>query len=311
MAPEHAPLPPGAAVALPTTATSASPPDAFSPAPLTVAEALNQARDAGLDRLDAQLIVGTVLGVSRSWVLAHDRDPLPTEHLPRLLDWLRRRAAGEPFAYLQGEKEFFGLLLRVTPDTLIPRPDTETLVHWALELLPGDHARTVADLGTGSGAIALAIASQRPLVQVTAVDFSAGALAVALGNAERLGLRQVTGRQGSWFEPLAGQRFDLIASNPPYIAEGDHHLAALHHEPRTALTAGPDGLDDLRHITRQSPTHLKPGGWLLLEHGHDQAPQVQQLLQAAGFTDVSTRFDLGERPRCTGGRWPGPLQTTG
>lgn len=284
-------------------------PDTFTPPPRTVAEALQQARAAGLDRLDAQLIVCTVLGVSRSWVLAHDADPLPAEHLPRLLDWLRRRAAGEPFAYLQGEKEFFGLLLRVTPDTLIPRPDTETLVHWALELLPTDQLRRVADLGTGSGAIALAIANQRPQAQVTAVDFSAGALAVALGNAERLGLSNVQGRQGSWFEPLAGQRFELIASNPPYIAEGDHHLAALHHEPRTALTAGPDGLDDLRQITRQAPAHLAPGGWLLLEHGHDQAPQVQQLLLAAGFTEVNTRLDLGGQPRCTGGCWAG--QTTG
>ncbi len=313
MASERDTLPPQPALVqrAPTTASDTPLPDAFDPPPRTVAEALQQARSAGLDRLDAQLIACTVLGVPRSWVLAHDSDPLPTEHLPRLLDWLRRRAAGEPFAYLQGEKEFFGLLLRVTPDTLIPRPDTETLVQWALELLPPDHPRNVADLGTGSGAIALAIASQRPQAQVTAVDFSAGALAVALGNAKRHALGNVQGLQGSWFEPLAGQRFDLIASNPPYIAEGDHHLAALHHEPRTALTAGADGLDDLRHITRQAPAHLKPRGWLLLEHGHDQAPQVQQLLQAAGFTDVSTRFDLGERPRCTGGRWPGTQRTTG
>src|SRR3989344_1716707 len=153
--------------------------DAFTPAPRTVAEALQQAQAAGIERLDAQLIVCTVLGVPRSWVLAHDGDPLPAGHLGRLLDWLGRRAAGEPFAYLQGEKEFFGLMLRVTPDTLIPppRPDTETLVHWALELLPPDQPLSVADLGTGSGAIALAIASQRPRALVTAVDFSAGALA--------------------------------------------------------------------------------------------------------------------------------------
>ena len=283
-----------------------SPADAFFPTPITVADALNQARTAGLDRLDAQLIVCSVLGVSRSWVLAHDRDPLPTEHLPRLLDWLRRRAAGEPFAYLQGEKEFFGLTLRVTPDTLIPRPDTETLVQWALELLPETEPCHVADLGTGSGAIALALASQRPQAEVTAVDCSAGALAVALGNAERHDLRNVRGLQGSWFEPLAGQRFDLIVSNPPYIAEGDHHLAALLHEPITALTAGPDGLADLRHIVAHAPAHLRPGGWLLLEHGHDQASQVQQLLQAAGFQSVDTRCDLAGRGRCTGGRWLRP-----
>lgn len=284
-------------------------PDAFTPAPTTVAEALQQAHAAGLDRLDAQLIVCAALGVSRSWVLAHDRDPLPPAQLPRLLDWLRRRAAGEPFAYLQGEKEFFGLPLRVTPDTLIPRPDTETLVHWALELLPADQARRVADLGTGSGAIALAIAHHRPRAEVTAVDFSPEALAVALGNAERLGLTHVRGLPGSWFEPLRGQRFELIASNPPYIAEGDHHLAALRHEPITALTAGADGLDDLRRIVAAAPPHLAAGGWLLLEHGHDQAPRVQQLLLDAGFADVATRSDLGGNARCTGGRWSGP--TTG
>ena len=284
-------------------------PDAFKPAPTTIAQALQQAHAAGVDRFDAQLIVCTVLGVSRSWVLAHDRDPLPPAQLPRLLDWLRRRACGEPFAYLQGEKEFFGLALRVTPDTLIPRPDTETLVHWALELLPAEAARRVADLGTGSGAIALAIASQRPLTQVTAVDFSAGALAVALGNAEHHRLPNVQGLQGSWFDPLQGQRFDLIASNPPYIAEGDHHLNALQHEPITALTAGPDGLDDLRHIVAHAPAHLHPGGWLLLEHGHDQASEVQHLLLNHGFTDVETRRDLGGNARCTGGRCANP--TTG
>lgn len=289
-----------------TTACTAPPADAFTPAPRTVAEALRQAHAAGLERLDAQLIVCTVLGVPRAWVLAHDSDPLPTEHLSQLLDWLRRRASGEPFAYLQGEKEFFGLLLRVTPDTLVPRPDTETLVHWALEHIPTEQPRRVADLGTGSGAIALAIAQQRPQAQVTAVDFSADALAVALDNARRHALANVRGLQGSWFAPLAGERFDLIASNPPYIAEGDHHLAALRHEPITALASGPDGLDDLRQIARQAPSHLLPDGWLLLEHGHDQASEVQQLLQAAGFTEVSTRFDFGGNPRCTGGRWPGP-----
>ncbi len=297
--PSHA----NATPAMSTTAGGAPPADSFNPAPRTVAEALQQARAAGLDRLDAQLIVCTVLGVSRAWVLAHGSDPLPAEHLARLLDWLRRRASGEPFAYLQGEKEFFGLLLRVTPDTLVPRPDTETLVHWALNLLPEGQPSRVADLGTGSGAIALAIAQQRPQAQVTAVDFSAGALAVALDNARRHALTNVRGLQGSWFAPLAGERFELIVSNPPYIAEGDHHLAALRHEPLTALTSGPDGLDDLRQIVRHAPAHLAPGGWLLLEHGHDQAAEVQQLLQAAGFTEVSTRFDLGGNPRCTGGKW--------
>jgi release factor glutamine methyltransferase len=279
--------------------------DAFTPAPRTVGEALSQARAAGVDRLDAQLIFCTAMGVSRSWVLAHDTDPIPSEHLPRLLNWLRRRAAGEPFAYLQGEKEFFGLMLRVTPDTLIPRPDTETLVNWALERLPTGQPCEVLDLGTGSGAVALAVASQRPLAQVTAVDFSAAALSVALDNARRLGLNHVRGLQGSWFEPVQGQHFDLVVSNPPYIAEGDPHLAALSHEPISALTAGADGLDDLRLIVNQARTHLRPQGWLLLEHGHDQAQPVQQLLHDAGYADVSARLDLGGQTRCAGGRWPG------
>ena len=216
---------------------------------------------------------------------------------------VRYRAEGEPAAYLLGEKEFFGLSLRVTPDTLIPRPDTETLVHWALEHLPTDQPRRVLDLGTGSGAIALALAHERPQADVTAVDASAGALQVALDNATALGLR-LRGRLGSWFAPVAGERFDLIVSNPPYIAEGDPHMTALRFEPESALTAGPDGLDDLRHIIEQAPRHLVPGGWLLLEHGFDQANAVMQLLQNRGFTEVSTRFDLGPQARCTGGRFP-------
>lgn len=289
--------------AAPDAALPGAPLDAFTPPPRTVADALRQARAAGLERLDAHLIVCTVLGVPRSWVLAHDADTLPAEHMPRLLDWLRRRAAGEPFAYLQGEKEFFGLSLRVTPDTLVPRPDTETLVHWALELLPPERRCRVADLGTGSGAIALAIAHRRPHAQVSAVDFSTAALAVALDNARRLELGNVRGVAGSWFAPLGGERFDLIVSNPPYIAEGDPHLPALAHEPLTALTSGPDGLADLRHITAQAPAHLNDGGWLLLEHGHDQATQVQQMLLQAGFTEVGSRLDLAGNARCTGGRW--------
>lgn len=273
-------------------------------APLTIAQALARAATCGVDRLDAHLLLGHVLARSRTWLLAHDTDLLAPDTQARYLALLARRAEGEPAAYLLGDKEFFGLSLRVTPDTLIPRPDTETLVHWALEHLPTDQPRRVLDLGTGSGAIALALAHERPQADVTAVDASAGALQVALDNAAALGLR-LRGRLGSWFAPVAGERFDLIVSNPPYIAEGDPHMAALRFEPESALTAGPDGLDDLRLIVAQAPDHLPPGGWLLLEHGYDQAEAVQTLMRQRGFVEVSTRFDLGQQARCTGARWPG------
>jgi release factor glutamine methyltransferase len=272
------------------------------PTALTVAQALAQARTCGVDRLDAHLLLGHVLGRSRTWLLSHDTDLLAPKAQACYLALLARRAEGEPAAYLLGDKEFFGLNLRVTPDTLIPRPDTETLVHWALEHLPPDQPRRVLDLGTGSGAIALALAHERPLAEVSAVDASLGALQVALRNAATLGLR-LRGLPGSWFTPVAGERFDLIVSNPPYIAEGDPHMVALRFEPESALTSGPDGLDDLRHIITQAPQHLTPGGWLLLEHGYDQAVTVRELLQHHGFAEVSTRFDLGQQARCTGGRW--------
>ena len=274
--------------------------------PRTPADALQHARACGLERLDAQLLLTHVTGQSRAWLLAHDHDPLPPEQATRFVDLAARRAAGEPAAYLLGDKEFFGLTLQVTPATLIPRPDTETLVDWALEHIPaqsepGRGAFTVLDLGTGSGAIALALAHRRPHATVTAVDASAEALAVASANARALNL-PLRCLHGSWLAPVAGERFDLIVSNPPYIAEGDPPLPALTPEPITALTAGPDGLDDLRHIVAHAGAHLQPGGWLLLEHGYDQADAVAGLLRASGFTDVATRIDLGGQPRCTGGR---------
>ncbi len=271
---------------------------------LTIAQALARAAPCGVDRLDAHLLLGHVLGRSRTWLLAHDTDLLAPEAQARYLALLTRRAEGEPAAYLLGDKEFFGLSLRVTPDTLIPRPDTETLVHWALEHLPADQAQRVLDLGTGSGAIALALAHERPLADVTAVDASPGALQVAQDNAAALGLR-LRGLLGSWFVPVGAERFDLIVSNPPYIAEGDPHMAALRFEPESALTAGPDGLDDLRQIVAHAPDHLIAGGWLLLEHGYDQAEAVQTLMRQHGFQEVSTRFDLGQQARCTGARWLG------
>jgi len=274
------------------------------PTALTVAQALAQARTCGVDRLDAHLLLGHVLGRSRTWLLSHDTDLLAPKAQACYLALLARRAEGEPAAYLLGDKEFFGLSLRVTPDTLIPRPDTEILVHWALEHLPPDQPRRVLDLGTGSGAIALALAHERPLAEVSAVDASLGALQVALRNAATLGLR-LRGLPGSWFTPVAGGRFDLIVSNPPYIAEGDPHLPSLCHEPLRALVSGADGLRDLCDIIDGASAHLRPGAWLLLEHGAGQAEPVRQRLVEQGFVDVDTRHDIEGRPRCTGGRWPG------
>jgi release factor glutamine methyltransferase len=274
------------------------------PAALTVQQALQQARAQGLDRLDAQLLLGAAVQQSRAWLLAHDTDLLAADQQALFEAWLQRRAAGEPLAYILGGKEFFGLPLAVSPDVLIPRPDTETLVDWALELLPDAGAPAVLDLGTGSGAIALAIQHRRARAQVTAVDASAAALALAQANARKLGL-PVRFEHGDWFAPVAGRRFDLVVSNPPYIPEDDPHMAALGFEPRQALTSGPDGLDDIRKIAEHAPVHLVTNGWLLLEHGFDQPVAVAQLLRERGFSNVSTRFDLGAQPRCTGGQWPG------
>lgn len=280
----------------------------MSEQPTSIDDALQLARRLGVDRLDAQLLVGAVLQQPRSWLLAHDRDPLPLDAAERISALLQRRAAGEPAAYLLGHQEFFGLTLAVNPEVLVPRPDTETLVNWALEVLAlhptTDAPPRVLDLGTGSGAIALAVAHTHPAAQVTAVDASEGALRTARLNGERLGL-SVNWRLGSWFEAVAGERFDLILSNPPYIAEHDPHLPDLRFEPRSALTAGADGLDDLRTIIQQAPAHLNPGGWLLLEHGWDQAEAVAQLLRDRGFLGVDHRHDLGGHARCTGAQWSG------
>jgi len=239
---------------------------------------------------------------ARAWLLAHDADALPRPAARQLDALAARRLAGEPMAYLTGEKDFHGLRLQVDARVLDPRADTETLVDWALELLPPSQPARVLDLGTGSGAIALAIAHRRPQAQLTATDISTGALAVARANAARLGLR-VDLRHGDWWQPVAGDVFNLIASNPPYVAQGDPHLRALTHEPGQALTSGADGLDALRRIISAAPAHLAPGGWLLLEHGWNQAQAVQALLHAAGFTQVQSRRDLADIDRCTGGRW--------
>ncbi len=274
----------------------------------TLSDALRHWQAAGLPRLEAQMLLLHALGRAtheRAWLLAHDADALPDPAAAQLQALAGRRLAGEPMAYLTGEKAFHGLTLQVDARVLDPRDDTETLVDWALALLPTDAPRRVLDLGTGSGAIALAIAQQRPRAQVLAVDASADALEVAAGNARRLGL-PVDLRHGDWFAPVAGERFDLVASNPPYIAEADPHLPALAHEPRGALVSGADGLDDLRTIVAQAAAHLAPGGWLLLEHGWDQAAAVRALLTAAGFAPVQSRRDLAGTERCSGGQRPDP-----
>lgn len=271
---------------------------------MNIARAMAQAAAQGLQRLDAQILLLHALGRDphdRAWLLAHDTDLLDLAARQRFATLCQRRLEGEPVAYLLGRKEFFGLDLQVDARVLVPRPDTETLVAWALEHLP-PHGR-VLDLGTGSGAIALALAHARPDAQVTAVDRSADALAVARANAARLGLA-LRLHQGDWFAGLDGEQYELVVSNPPYIAEADPHLPALAHEPRSALVAGADGLDDVRAIAAAAGAHLVPGGWLLLEHGHDQAGPVRALLGAQGFVQLDSRSDLAGIARCSGGQWP-------
>jgi release factor glutamine methyltransferase len=271
----------------------------------TVAQAMATARAAGVDRLDAQWMLCHVFGQPRSWLLAHDEALLSAQQSSQLRDWIDRRAAGEPLAYLTGEREFHGLRLQVTPDVLIPRADTETLVDWALELLrkadEAGRAPQVLDLGTGSGASALALRHAHPHAEVTAIDVSPAALVVARANAQRLGL-SVRFRQSDWWQTVAGERFSLIVSNPPYIADGDAHLNALAHEPQLALTSGLDGLDAIREIAASASAHLAPNGWLLLEHGHDQADAVAELLRQGGLAAIETRRDFANVQRCTGGQ---------
>ena len=271
----------------------------------TVAQALQQALALGLPRIDAQLLLLHALGQprdARAWLLTHDGDALGDVQ-PYFEALCQRRLAGEPVAYLTGRKEFYGLALQVDARVLDPRPDTETLVDWALQLLPGDgHGLRIADLGTGSGAIALALQQQRPQAEVWAVDASEDALAVARANAERLGLPLHLARS-DWLSALEG-RFDAIVTNPPYIRDEDPHLAALRHEPRQALASGADGLDDIRRIVQAAPACLRGGGWLLIEHGWDQAGAVRALLSARGFAQVQSREDLAGIERASGGCWP-------
>jgi release factor glutamine methyltransferase len=256
-------------------------------------------------RIDADVLLGHVLGKDLTWLRLHDEVEIPEADCARLAALLARRAQGEPVAYLTGRRGFWSLDLAVDAATLIPRPDTETLVEWALELLPRGLHASALDLGTGSGAIALALKAERPRCTVAAVDRSAAALAVARGNGERLGLA-VRFVESDWYARLAGERFDLIVANPPYIRPDDPHLAQgdLRFEPTSALVAAEDGLRDLRLIIEGAREHLYGDGWLLLEHGHDQGAAVRDLLRGHGFAGIATRRDYGGNDRITGGRWP-------
>ena len=259
-----------------------------------------------IDADEAAILLAHALGRSRGWLYAHGRDPVDEAARARFEALVAARADGQPVAYLTGRQGFWSLDLAVSPDTLIPRPETERLVELALERLPPDASLQVADLGTGSGAIALALARERPQARVVATDASAAALGVAQANAAGNGIGNVEFRQGDWLAPLAGERFDLIASNPPYIADGDPHLARgdLRCEPAMALSCGPDGLAAIRRIVAGARAHLVPGGWLLLEHGCDQGEAVRALLAEAGFVDITTARDLEQRDRVTLGRGP-------
>ena len=255
--------------------------------------------------VDVRLLMQQVLNVNHAWLISHASDVLSAEQMDTFNILFQRRLAGEPMAYILGQREFYGLDLKTTSATLIPRPDTETLVEAALAKIPVDKKFSVLDLGTGTGAIALAIASKRPLANITAVDFSDEALKVAEENAKALKLNHVVFMQSNWFDALANHHYDLIVSNPPYIAKDDVHLKQgdLRFEPISALASGADGLDDIRIIVKQAPQHINRNCWLMLEHGYDQAAAVASLMSERGFTQVSHSLDLARIQRVTIGCW--------
>jgi len=258
---------------------------------------------AGIEPREARLLFAEACGFSEASVIAQGEQELPPEIEARFNDMAARRRDGEPIAYIVGRREFYSLPLSVGPPVLIPRPETELLVDLALERIPANSSASVLDLGTGSGAIALAIRRHRPRARVAAVEISAAALEYAKRNAAKLGL-EIEFLHGRWFEPLRGERFDLIVSNPPYVAVEDPHLKQgdVRFEPLHALVAGPDGLDEIREIARSAAQFVHPGGWLLLEHGLGQEKAVQELVAAAGFDSVTTWPDLAGIARVTGGK---------
>lgn len=251
--------------------------------------------------LDAELLLGAVLGIGRPALITRAAEPLAAPAFDAYQALIEERLGGVPVAYLTGRREFWSLALMVTPAVLVPRPESEVLVETALTVLPRMQARSVLDLGTGSGAIALAIASERPRARVTGVDVSPAALGVARENARALGLPEVTWRLGSWFDAVPGERFDVVVANPPYVADGDPALAALAAEPALALCAGPEGLDAIAAIIEHAPSHLEPGGWLMLEHGSTQYREVARALERRGFRDIRCHDDYSGLPRLTRG----------
>lgn len=255
-------------------------------------------------RLEVQILAAHALGVNRAWLIAHDRDELPPAAATAVDALVAKREKGEPVAYILGEKEFYGRTFRVTPDVLIPRPETELLVETALERLPPGKAASTLDVGTGSGCIAVSLALARPDDRVTGVDISPSALTIAAANAEHLGA-SVRLLAGDLLAPVASERFDMILSNPPYIMAADPHLSQgdLRFEPRHALASGSEGLDAISTLTRGAPSHLARGGWLLLEHGWDQASRVQTLMSESGFTNIASLRDISGHNRVTLGQW--------
>jgi len=264
------------------------------------------ALEASDAKFEAQLLLQNTLNVNRAWLLAHELDMLPSKAIADFEALLTRRLLGEPVAYILGYREFYGLNLTVTPDTLIPRPDTETLVEAALEKTPADTSCSILDLGTGTGAVALAIAKHRPQAQVMAIDASKAALRIAEHNAKQLGLAHVRFTLSHWFSAVESDRFNLIVSNPPYIEQHDPHLSQgdLRFEPISALASGTDGLDDIREIIAHSLIHLLPQGWLMLEHGYNQAELVADLMAENGLIEIKTIQDLGGNDRVTIGKNP-------
>lgn len=283
--------------------------------PSSIAHTLsNTAVNTTVSRLEAEVLLAHILNKPRSYLFAwpeHELTPEQREAFARLIE---RHQQGEPVAYLIGSREFWSLSLKVTPATLIPRPETEQLVQRALTLLASTPQATIADLGTGSGAIAAALSSELPASKLFATDYSERALEVARFNFEYHRMNNIHTRKGSWLEALPdGEPFDLIISNPPYIAEQDPHLLkdGLPWEPDSALVSGPDGLDDIRHLINNAPNHLNTGGWLLLEHGYDQGEAVRALFAARGYNEIATHQDLENRDRLTEGRKPEPDQRSG